>query len=400
MDAFYASVEQRDDPSLRGKPVIVGGHPRRGVVLAASYEVRPFGVRSAIPMARALRMAPQAIVVPPRFSAYVEASEAVFAIYERYTPEIEPLSLDEAFLDVTGSTKLFGPPSRMAAEIREAISRELHLPVSAGIAAVKFVSKIASDLAKPNGQREIAADETVAFLAPLPISRLWGVGAKTEDRLRAMGLRTIGDIARRERRFMNEYFGAQGDHLWELANGIDPRQVETDREAKSIGSEDTFEADIPLGEALHPHLHGQAQRVAARLRKAGLRTRVVQLKLKLSDFTVLTRRSTLESPSDDGLCLYRTAVALLARAPAGATVRLTGVSAQDLATGGVAPALFPSPGERVEQKRSSLNQTLDAIHEKFGRTALTTADLLGSGSDDADDDARRAMGAARFDAKN
>ncbi|HMK72827.1 MAG TPA: DNA polymerase IV, partial [Myxococcaceae bacterium] len=196
MDAFYASVEQRDDARLRGRPVIVGGNARRGVVLAASYEVRPSGVRSAMPMARALRLAPEAVVVPPRFAAYAEASEQVFAIFERYTPLVEPLSLDEAFLDVTGSRGLFGAPAAIATRIRGDIARELFLPCSAGIAAVKFVAKIASDLAKPNGQREVPADGTTAFLAPLPVGRLWGVGPKLEAVLHGLGLRTVADVAR------------------------------------------------------------------------------------------------------------------------------------------------------------------------------------------------------------
>ena len=191
MDAFYASVEQRDNPTLRGKPIIVGGHAQRGVVVAASYEVRPFGVRSAMPMARALKAAPHAIVVKPRFSAYAEASEHVFAIFERYTPLIEPLSLDEAFLDVTASVGLFGSPADIARRIRKEIADELSLPASAGIATVKFVAKIASDLAKPNGQREVRPEETVAFLAALPVSRLWGVGPKTEEALKRLKMSAV-----------------------------------------------------------------------------------------------------------------------------------------------------------------------------------------------------------------
>jgi DNA polymerase IV len=397
MDAFYASVEQRDHPELRGKPVIVGGHPKRGVVLAASYQVRPFGVRSAIPMALAVRLAPNAIVVPPRFSAYLQASEKVFAIFERYTPQIEPLSLDEAFLDVTGSRRLFGEARDIARAIRRAIKDEVNLPASAGIASVKFVAKIASDLAKPNGEFEIAEGEEKEALAPLPVSRLWGVGPKSEERLRAMGLKTIGDVASKGRAFMREYFGGQGEHLYELSQGIDTRVVEPDHQAKSIGSEDTFEADIAIGTDLHPHLHGQALRVAARLRKASLMTRVVQLKLKLSDFTLLTRRATLETPSDDGQVLYRTAVDLLAKAPAHATVRLTGVSAQDVVPAGRTGSLFPTAEEKSALRRAKLNQALDAITEKFGAASVTTADLIEAESDDTDSEARRAMGAARFD---
>ena len=396
MDAFYASVEQRDDPRLKGKPVIVGGHPKRGVVLAASYEVRPYGVRSAMPMAVALRLAPEAVVVPPRFSAYAEASAAVFSIFERYTPEIEPLSLDEAFLDVTASQTLFGAAGDIARAIRASILREVSLPASAGVAAVKFVAKIASDLAKPNGQCEISSADTVSTLAPLPISRLWGVGPKSEARLRAKGVQSIGDIHTRGRRFMEQSFGPQGAHLWQLSQGIDTRRVEPDREAKSIGAEDTFEVDVEIGENIYPHLHSQAIRVASRLRKASLVTRVVQLKLKLSDFTLITRRCTLDIPTDDGQMLYNTAVSLLEKAPHG-TVRLTGLSAQEIAPSSRMGSLFPTDAERLAEKRTRLNRALDAIADKFGTPSVTTADLLDDTDDDAEDMARRAVGAARFD---
>ena len=202
MDAFYASVEQRDDPSLKGLPLIVGGHPTRGVVLAASYEVRPFGVRSAMPMRQALRLAPHARVVRPRFSAYVECSEQVFEIFHRFTPLVEPLSLDEAFLDVTGSLGLFGTPAQLCTQLREQVRRETQLPCSAGIAPVKFVAKLASDLAKPNGQKEVSVQGMQAFLEPLAVSRLWGVGPKTEAELRRLGLRTLKDVARADAEFL------------------------------------------------------------------------------------------------------------------------------------------------------------------------------------------------------
>ncbi|MBX5482131.1 MAG: DNA polymerase IV [Myxococcaceae bacterium] len=398
MDAFYASVEQRDDPSLRGKPVIVGGHPKRGVVTAASYEVRPFGVRSAMPMARALRLAPHAIVVPPRFAAYAEASEEVFAIFESVTPLVEPLSLDEAFLDVTESQALFGPPAEIARMIRQRIAREVHLPASAGIAAVKFVAKIASDCAKPNGQREVPAEETVSFLAPLPISRLWGVGPKAEEALRRDGLLTIGDVAARDPRRLEDRYGPSGRHLWELAHGIDDRPVVPDREAKSIGAEDTFEEDLEGEEALRPHVHAQALRVGRRLRKAGQKTRVVQLKIKYADFELVTRRKTLEQPTDDGQTIYRAALELFSRIDLGRRVRLTGVSAQDLgeqAQGQL--GLFdhlPEPPRRSDR----LNAALDAIAARFGLKAVTTADLAGHiRFGDEDDEARRKVGAAVFD---
>jgi DNA polymerase-4 len=374
MDAFYASVEQRDQPALRGRPVIVGGDARRGVVMAASYEVRPFGVRSAIPMARALELAPHAVVVPPRFAAYAAASERVFEIFESFTPLVEPLSLDEAFLDVTASIGLFGTPWQIATRIRERIAAEVALPCSAGIAAVKFVAKIASDLAKPDGQREVPAEQTVAFLAPLPLARLWGVGPKTEETLRSLGLRTVGEVAARDPEWLERRLGATGRHLWELSHGRDDRAVVPDREAKSVGAEDTFEADLEGREALLPRLHSQALRVGRRLRRAGVKARVVQLKIKYADFETITRRATLEAPSDDGQRLYREAVALLARVPLDRRVRLTGVSAQDLRRGGGQLGLFePRPA-----KSEKLNAALDRIAQRFGDGAVVTADLVGA----------------------
>jgi DNA polymerase-4 len=369
MDAFFASVEQRDAPELRGKPVIVGGHPRRGVVLAASYEVRPFGVHSAMPMAVAVRRAPAAIVVPPRMGAYEEASDAVFAILSTVTPLIEPLSLDEAFLDVSASVKLFGTPSQMAFNLRARIAAEVGLPCSAGIASVKFVAKIASDLAKPNGQREVAPEGARAFLAPLPVGRLWGVGKKTEAALAKLGLRTVGQIAAADPDWLDRRISG-GRDLWELACGIDPRPVVPDREAKSIGAEDTFEEDVAGASALLPHVHGQALRVGRRLRQAGRKTTVVKLKLKLADFTLLTRQTTLHEPTDDGQAIYRAASALLLAEKFRQKVRLTGVSAQTLQPQGGQLPLFDS-----DRRSGRLNAALDRIHDKFGSAAVTTADL-------------------------
>ena len=369
MDAFYASVEQRDFPDLRGKPVIVGGHPRRGVVLAASYEVRPFGVRSAMPMAIAVRKAPSAIVVPPRMAAYGEASYAVFAILSSVTPLIEPLSLDEAFLDVTASRSLFGGAAKIAADLRARIAAQVGLPSSAGIASVKFVAKIASDLAKPNGQLEVAPGEDRAFLSPLPVGRLWGVGPKTEAALAVLGLRSVGQIAAADPDWLNKHVSG-GRDLWELACGIDPRKVVPDREVKSIGAEDTFDEDVAGKDALLPHVHAQALRVGRRLRQAGRKTTVVQLKLKLADFTLLTRRTTLQEPTDDGQTLYRAANGLLQAERLQQKVRLTGVSAQSLRSHGGQLALFDA-----DRRIGRLNAALDRIHDKFGPAALTTADL-------------------------
>jgi DNA polymerase-4 len=371
MDAFYASVEQRDDPALRGRPLIVGGHARRGVVLAASYEARPFGVGSAMPMARALRLAPDAVVVPPRHDVYAEVSARVFEILGSVTPLVEPLSLDEAFLDVTASQKLFGPPGEIARRLRRAIADEVGLPASAGIAGVKLVAKIASDMAKPNGQLEVPPDGGAAFLAPLPVSRLWGVGPKSARALAAMGLETVGDVARRDPESLARRLGPSGRALWEQANAIDPRPVVPDRDAKSIGAEDTFDEDLAGGAELAPRIHAQALRVARRLRAAGLRARTVQLKLKRADFTLVTRRATLDQPTDDGQILYRQAAALLAREPARPT-RLTGVSAQNLVAA-EAPqrGLFAPPPSAAQ----ALNRALDAIADRFGAGSVTTADV-------------------------
>jgi DNA polymerase-4 len=371
MDAFYASVEQRDRPELRGKPLIVGGDRRRGVVLAASYEVRPFGVRSAMPMAEAMRLCPHAEVIAPRFEAYVAASEAVFAILESVTPLCEPLSLDEAFLDVTASRSLFGSPADIARHLRARIRAEVGLPASAGIAPVKFAAKIASDLAKPDGQREVPVDGVAAFLAPLPLGRLWGVGKKTEAALRTLGLRTIGDVGGRDPDWL-ERRAPGGRQLWELAKGIDPRPVVPDRGAKSIGAEDTFSEDLETAE-LSPHIHAQAERVAKRLRRAGTKARVVQLKLKLADFTLLTRRTTLPEPTDDGQAMYRAAQALLARTPLPGRVRLTGVAGHELVVAGPQQELFAAPPSRVDK----LNAALDRITDRFGRAAIATADVVG-----------------------
>ncbi|MGO8970370.1 MAG: DNA polymerase IV [Myxococcaceae bacterium] len=393
MDAFYASVEQRDAPELRGRPVIVGGHPKRGVVLAASYEVRPQGVRSAMPMARALRLAPDAVVVPPRLAAYAEASEQVFAIFERYTPLVEPLSLDEAFLDVSESRSLFGLPGAIASRIRAEVAKEVELPCSAGIAAVKFVAKVASDLAKPNGQREVPLEQTQAFLAPLPVARLWGVGPKLEATLRGLGLRTVGDVARAAPEFLCEQLGEVGRHLGALSRGEDDREVVPDRQAKSIGAEDTFAEDTASTEALQRALHSQSLRVGRRLRRAGLKARTVQLKVKLSDFTLLTRRRTLDNPTDDGQRLYREAAQLLERLALPSAVRLTGVSAQELVGALSQLGLFAEPEARSQR----LNAALDAIVARYGQGAVSPADIAHLEEDTEEEEARRRVGAARFD---
>ncbi len=384
LDAFYASVEQRDHPAWRGKPLIVGGHPTRGVVLAASYEVRPFGVRSAMPMSRAVRQAPNAIVVPPRPQAYAEASEAVFEILESVTPLVEPLSLDEAFLDVTASQALFGTPSAIARNLRARIKAEVGLNASAGICEVKFAAKVATDMAKPDGQLEVAPGTTRAFLAPLPVSRLWGVGPKTEQVLLGLGLRTLGAVADKEVAWLEEKLGALGPHLHDLAQGIDPRAVEPERGRKSVGVQDTFTEDIADRESLWPHLHAQAWRVARRTRRENLRGRVVHLKVRFSDFTSISRQTTLAHPIDDGQTLYQTARALLDAVELPRPVRLTGVSLSDFGTD--APQLSLFEAEPPPEKQLRLNRAIDAIAQRYGVNAVRPADVA-----DLDDSDREAL---------
>ena len=382
MDAFYASVEQRDDPRLQGKPVAVGGASRRGVVCAASYEARPFGVRSAMPMARALRLCPQLIVVPPDFSKYSYVSDQVFEVFHSFTPEVEGLSLDEAFLDVTRSQSLLGTPTAQARAIKQRIREVTKLTASVGISEVKFAAKIASDMCKPDGLLEVPRGQVREFLAPLPASKLWGVGPRTDELLKSCGLRKIGEVASADAAFLQARLGNIGPWLHDLANGIDPREVEPDTAAKSVGAEETFENDLE-GEELMPFIHEQALRVAARLRRAGLKARTVQLKVKFADFRTITRQETLELSTDDGGELYRSALRLLEKVEQ-RPIRLTGVHASDFGEKTLPQlGLFDdqSLGDRKaaqaeRKKRDRLNQSLDAINAKFGASAVVPADLL------------------------
>jgi DNA polymerase IV len=376
LDAFYASVEQRDNPELRGKPVLVGGPSRRGVVTAASYEARKFGCRSAMPMAEARRLCPQAIVIPPRMDAYVEVSHRFRDVLDAFTPLVEPISIDEAFLDVSGTERLHGLAPAVAEKIRARVREELQLTASVGVAAVKFVAKIASDLAKPDGMLVVPGDETRAFLAPLPIERLFGVGPKTGKLLRALGIETLGQVARHPIEALAARLGAShAAELQALARGEDLRHVEPDRAAVSIGAEETFEEDLVDGPALRRRITAQAERVAERLRRSGQVGGCVVLKLKDPEFHVSSRRRTLEAPTADGRVIARVALELLdaakVRAPG---VRLSGVSATSLS-----PADAPRQltlDEPVRQKGERLGETLDKIRDRFGKGAVARAELL------------------------
>ena len=381
MDAFYASVEQRDNPELRGRPVVVGGSLERGVVSACSYEARPFGVRSAMPMRRAVRLCPEAVVLPVRMARYREVSGQVFSIFARYTDRIEPLSVDEAFLDVAGCERLFGPAVAIAARIRREVRAELGLAVSAGVAPNKFLAKLASESAKPDGLLEIAPEQVDAFLLPLPVERIWGVGAKAAEQLRRLGCRSVKDLRRLPESQLVHLFGVWGSRLYRLARGEDDRQVEVDQSAKSFGAEETFAVDQTSRETLQRQLLAQAEKVAARLRRQGLAGRVVTLKIRYSDFETVTRRQTLAEPTANGLLFYRAALVLLERTEAGRRpVRLLGLSAGELESAAQGQSsLFPDEEAR---RLADLDQSLDRLAARFGNRPVRRACLLESDAED------------------
>lgn len=381
MDAFFASVEQRDNPALRGKPVLVGGAARRGVVAAASYEARVFGCKSAMPMAEALRRCPQAVVVSPTRGRYEEVSAQVFELFHKYTPLVEGLSIDEAFLDVTGSRSLFGDGEAIARAIRKDVLEATGLTCSAGVAPCKFAAKIASDLNKPDGLTVVGPD-VAAFLAPLPLERMWGIGPKTAPTLRRLGYATLGDLARANPAALERVLGAWGAEVSDLARGIDVREVEPDRDAKSIGAECTYDEDLTTKEAIGRTLLSHAARVAERLTEGGLTAGAVVVKLKYADFTLLTRRKTLLEPASDTTTLHDTCLELLERFPLdGARIRLTGVAAQHIGPGAVQPTLFP---DRAAERRRGLESILLNAKGRFGGQPITFATLLEDAPDKAD----------------
>lgn len=376
MDAFFASVEQRDDPSLIGEPVVVGGAARRGVVAAASYEARKFGVRSAMPMAEALRRCPRLVVVPPRGERYAEVSEQVFDIFHEYTPLVEGLSIDEAFLDVTASQGLFGDGPTIARKIKRDVQDATGLTCSAGVATSKFAAKIASDLEKPNGLT-VVPEDVRGFLAPLPIEKMWGIGPKTAPALRRLGFNTLGDLANAEPEALQRALGSWGPEVRELARGNDARDVIGDREAKSIGTECTYDVDLTTRDAIARTLLGHASKVAERLTSSGLAARTVVVKLKRHDFTLLTRRMTLKTSASDTQTLHEACITLLDRfglEEGAIRVRLTGVAAADLGPLEVKqPALFRDA--KTERRRDVENVLLRA-RERFGERPITFASLL------------------------
>jgi DNA polymerase-4 len=375
MDAFYASVEQRDHPELRGQPVIVGGTGNRGVVMAASYEARPFGVHSAMPTATARRLCPQAVYLPGRMRHYGEIARQIRAILLSFTPLVEPLSLDEAFLDVRGCDGLFGPAPDIGRQIKDRIRAEIGLVASVGVAPNKFLAKLASDHGKPDGFVVVPPDRVTDFLTPLPVGRLWGVGAKGERRLHDFGIRTIGELAALSEKVLVDRFGETGRHLWRLANGVDGRTVVPDREAKSISTETTFGHDIGDRHALRVCLLELVDHLAARLRQHALRARTVEIKIRSSDFRTQSRQQALKEATNLTDELWQSARTLFDRSLTDdlLPVRLLGVGASRLTGDGVQPNLFDD-GER--RRHEALDETVDAIREQFGTAAIRRGSLL------------------------
>ncbi len=357
MDAFFASVHQRDDPSIRGKPVLVGGRSKRSVVTAASYEARPFGCRSAMPMGEALRLCPHAIVVEPSRGKYEEASRDVFEVFRRYTPLVEGLSIDEAFLDVTASRSLFGDGETIARKIKDDVKKSTDLVASAGVAPCKFVAKVASDFGKPDGLVVVREEDVRQFLAPMPIERMWGVGPKTAPHLRALGYSTLGDLANGRSEDLEKHLGAWGEQVRLLARGEDARNVEPWTSAKTIGSEETFEHDLTTREALSRALLDQSARVAQRLLAEGYSAQTIVVKVKYADFTLKTRQVALAEPVCDTGSIYRAAQTTFDRfglEDGLFRVRLTGISAAGLVEG-------PPPKLLFDDKRTSRGHKLEEI---------------------------------------
>jgi DNA polymerase-4 len=376
LDAFYAAVEQRDNPMLRGKPVLVGGSARRGVVAACSYESRVFGIHSAMPMAEALRRCPHAIVVRHRMDRYAAASHEFFAILGDYSPEVEGLSLDEAFLDVTASERLLGDGPTIAREIKRRVRAQLALVASVGVAPIKLAAKIASDIDKPDGLRVVAPDQLLAFLHPLPVTRLWGVGETTRAALATLGLQTIGDVARYPENALVARLGAlTGHHLAALARGDDHRAVVAEHDPVTIGHQETFDNDVEDKGELAVLLLDQADRVAARLRAAELRAHAVVLIIKYDDFRQITRRTTLDAPTSDGGVLARTAIELLDKVTVesrrGERVRLCGLAATQLQPRNAPRQLGFDEAARARGER--LGDTIDKLAAKFGKGAIRRA---------------------------
>ena len=371
MDAFFASVEQLDRPELRGKPVLVGGDGLRGVVAAASYEARAFGCRSAQPMAVAKRLCPHAVVVRGSYSRYSDISNHVFEILHRFTPLVQPVSVDEAFCDVTATQPHFGPAEQIAAEIRRVVKAETGLTASVGVAANKFLAKLASDLDKPDGLTVIRPEDVGRVLPPLEVGRIWGIGPKTVERLNGWGVRTVGDLRKMPDEFFDKRFGVLGGRVRRLIHGEDDRPVHNDRQAKSIGQERTFGVDLTDPDAVRGVLLGETERVAERLRRGGLTAGAVTVKIRFGDFRTITRRRTLAERTDTTADVWRAAAELFDgwAADGFRPVRLIGVACAALGRQQQMP-LFDDPSR---QRQTAIDGALDSIRQKYGPSSIGRA---------------------------
>ncbi len=373
MDAFYASVEQRDRPELHGLPVIVGADPRgRGVVSAASYEARRFGVHSAMPISRAFQLCPEGAFLPVDMDKYARVSVEVMAILAEFTPLVEPLSIDEAFLDVTASGALWGDGAAIGRQIKSKIRSRVSLTASVGVAANKFVAKVASELEKPDGLVVVAPGEEGEFLSPLPVGRLWGVGKVAGAELQAMGILTIGQLAQTPAAHLKARFGPHGPDLLQLARGLDDRPVESDAAPKSMGAEETFDRDTRDVELVRATLRGQSERVARELRAGGHAGRTVTLKLRFADFSTITRAQTGD-PTQDGLAIYRRVEALFSRVRLTQAVRLIGVSVSMLGSAGSGQLSLLEPDVARTER---LARAVDRLAARFGDEAVRPASLV------------------------
>jgi len=377
MDAFYPAVEVLDNPKLKGKPVVVGGSTERGVVSSASYEARRFGVHSAQPIAKARRICPEGVFLPVRMWRYKEMSQQIFQIFYKFTPLVEPISIDEAFLDVTGSQRLLGHPKDIAKEIKQRIFMETGLTVSAGLAPSKFVAKIASDIDKPNGLTIVTHDKVRDFLNPLPVTKMWGIGKATQKVLSQLNIHTFEELSLVPVDILCNRFGKHGIKMHLLSMGVDDRDVVPEHDVKSIGHENTFATDILDMDMAKRALLSQADKVAHRMRREGATGKTITLKVKYSDFVQITRSTTIANPTDDGFEIYKIACSLLKKTEVGKRpVRLLGISLSQLNFFDRNGQLSLFNHDDSYQKKKRLNTALDSLYEKHGKESIHLGTLL------------------------